>query len=139
MKQPARRSDCPINFALELFGDRWTLLIIRDLAFKGKRFYGEFLQSEEGIATNILSDRLSTLEKNGIVRTSADPAHKQKKIYQLTQKGIDLMPVLVEIIVWSARHDKNTATDKNFLRAAKKDKEGLIAEIIRKLSNASEK
>ena len=135
MKQVKRRSDCPISFALEIFGDKWTFLIVRDLMFKGKHFYGEFLLSEEGIATNILSDRLSLLENNGIVSKSSDPSHKQKIMYSLTQKGIDLVPVLVEVIMWSAKYDKNSAAEKKFIKAVKKDKVGLIAEISSRLVN----
>lgn len=73
---------------MEIFGDRWTFLIVRDLMFKGKHFYGEFLMSEEGIATNTLADRLSLLEINGIVSKSSDPSHKQKIMYSLTQKEL---------------------------------------------------
>jgi DNA-binding HxlR family transcriptional regulator len=133
MKQLKRKSDCPINFALEIFGDRWTFLIVRDLMFKGKHFYGEFLLSEEGIATNILSDRLSLLEDNGIVGKSSDPSHKQKILYRLTRKGIDLVPVLVEMIMWSAKYDKKSAVEKQFVKAARKDKAGLIEEISNRL------
>lgn len=133
MKQIKRKSDCPINFALEIFGDRWTFLIVRDLMFKGKHFYGEFLLSEEGIATNILSDRLSLLEDKGIVSKSNDPSHKQKIIYNLTQKGIDLVPVLVEVIMWSAKYDKQSAVDAKFVKAVKRDKVGLISEISGRL------
>ena len=133
MKQIKRKSDCPINFALEIFGDRWTFLIVRDLMFKGKHFYGEFLLSEEGIATNILSDRLSLLEKNGIVSKSSDPSHKQKVNYRLTQKGIDLVPLLVEFIMWSAKYDKNSAVEMKFVKSVKRDKVGLISEISDRL------
>ena len=129
MKQIKRKSDCPINFALEIFGDRWTFLIVRDLMFKGKHFYGEFLLSEEGIATNILSDRLSLLESNGIVSKSSDPSHKQKIMYRLTQKGIDLVPILVEFIMWSAKYDKNSAVEMKFVKNIKRDKVGLISQI----------
>ena len=128
-----RKSDCPINFALEVFGDRWTFLIVRDLMFKGKHYYGEFLQMEEKIATNILADRLSLLEEAGIVSRTIDEAHNSKKIYKLTEKGIDLLPVLTEVILWSAKHDKQTAADVKFVRKAKKDREGLFAEIVSKL------
>lgn len=133
MKQIKRKSDCPINFALEIFGDRWTFLIVRDLMFKGKHFYGEFLMSEEGIATNILSDRLSLLEGNGIICRSSDPSHKQKIKYSLTQKGIDLVPLLVEFIMWSAKYDKDSAVDLNFVKTVKRDKVGLISEICKGL------
>jgi len=130
-----RKSDCPINFALEIFGDRWTFLIVRDLMFKGKHFYGEFLLSEEKIATNILADRLSLLESNGIVSKSSDPSHKQKIMYSLTQKGIDLVPVLVEVIMWSAKYDKDSAVDLKFVKSVKRDKVGLISEISSRLSD----
>ena len=133
MATQKRKSDCPINFALEVFGDRWTFLIVRDLMFKGKHYYGEFLQMEEKIATNILADRLSLLEEAGIVSRTIDEAHNSKKIYKLTEKGIDMLPVLTEVILWSAKHDKQTAADAKFVRKAKKDREGLFAEIVSKL------
>ncbi len=133
MAKQKRKSDCPINFALELFGDKWTLLIIRDIMFKEKSHYGDFLQSEEKIATNILADRLSLLEKAGIVFKSVDPSHGSKFIYKLSSKGIDLLPILVEIIIWSAKYDANTAAERKFIRSASRDKEGLINSIATKL------
>ena len=98
------RSDCPLNYGIEIFGDKWTLLIIRDLLLFNKRYYNEFLSSEEGISTNILADRLNHLEREGLIIMEKDLEHKQKKIYKPTQKGIDLMPVLFEIGQWSKRH-----------------------------------
>jgi DNA-binding HxlR family transcriptional regulator len=98
------RSLCPINLALEVFGDRWTLLIVRDLMFAGKRHFRELLQSDERIASNILADRLSLLVAHGIVTRSADPTHKQKAVYSLTEKGIDLLPILAQIGSWSLRY-----------------------------------
>ena len=95
------RSDCPLNFGLEIFGDKWTLLIIRDLMFFGKRYYGEFLESAEGISTNILADRLAMLEKQKIIVKKKSKEHKQKFIYSLTQKGIDLLPVIIAIGLWA--------------------------------------
>ena len=133
MKRIKRKSGCPINFGLEIFGDRWTFLIVRDLMFKGKRYYGEFVQSKEKIATNLLADRLSILENEGIISKSADDYHKQKVVYKLTQKGIDLMPVLVEIIMWSAKYDKQSAVDKKFVKSVKQDREGLIKEMSSRL------
>ena len=133
VKQIIRKSDCPINFALEIFGDRWTFLIVRDLMFKGKHYYGEFLTSEENIATNILADRLALLEMNGIISKSSDPSHKQKIIYRLTLKGIDLIPILVEVIMWSAKYDKDSAVDLNFVKSVEQDKVGLIAQITNRL------
>jgi len=133
MKAIKRKSDCPINFVLEIFGDKWTFLIVRDLMFKGKHFYGEFLMSEEGIATNILSDRLSLLESNGIISKSSDPSHKQKIIYRLTRKGIELVPLLVEVIMWSAKYDKDSAVDMKFVKSVKRDKVGMISQITSSL------
>lgn len=98
------RSDCPLNFGLEVFGDKWTLLIIRDLMFFGKRYYGEFLESEEGISTNILADRLAMLEKQKIIIKKQSKEHKQKFLYSLTQKGIDLLPVIITIGMWSDQY-----------------------------------
>ena len=95
---------CPISTTLDILGDKWTLLIIRDLMFSGKRTYGEFLQSEEKIATNILADRLLILEKTGMVEKKAFPGNRVKNLYQLTLKGIDLMPVLFEIILWGDKY-----------------------------------
>ncbi len=133
MKEVKRKSDCPINFGLEIFGDRWTFLIVRDIMFKGKHYYGDFVQSEEKIATNLLADRLSMLEKEGVISKSKDDNHKQKIVYKLTRKGIDLMPVLVEIIMWSAKYDKQSAVDKSFVKAVKKDKAGLINALSKQL------
>lgn len=98
------RSDCPLNYGLEIFGDKWTLLVIRDLMFFGKRSYGEFLESAEGISTNILADRLTLLEKHKIIVRKKSPEHKQKFIYNLTRKGIDLLPVIVAIGLWADQY-----------------------------------
>lgn len=133
MKLKKRKSDCPIHFGLELFGDKWTLLIIRDLMFKGKHYFGDFINSEEKIATNVLSDRLALLEKEGIIAMFKDENHKQKIVYKLTTKGIDLMPVLVEIIMWSAKYDKDTAVEMEFVRNYNKDRGALIRQISSRL------
>lgn len=98
------RSDCPLNYGIEIFGDKWTLLIIRDLMFFGKRHYNELLSSAEGIATNLLADRLAMLEKEKIIRKEKDSQHKQKIVYSLTEKGIDLLPVILTIGLWSEKH-----------------------------------
>lgn len=98
------RSLCPINLSLEVFGDRWTLLIIRDMMFGGKRHFREMLQSEEGISTNILADRLRMLLDQGLVTRADDPTHRQKAIYSLTEKGIELLPIFAHIGAWGRRH-----------------------------------
>jgi DNA-binding HxlR family transcriptional regulator len=97
----SHRSRCPINLGLEVFGDRWTLLIVRDLMFAGKRHFRELLHSDERIASNILADRLNMLVQQGIITRSGDPTHKQKAVYSLTEKGISLLPILAQIGIWS--------------------------------------
>ena len=98
------RSGCPINLSLEIFGDAWSLLIVRDMMFGGKRHFREMLKSQEHIASNILSDRLRMLVDAGIITKADDPSHKQKTIYSLTEKGIDLLPLVVQIGAWGRRH-----------------------------------
>jgi len=104
------RSYCPINLSLEIFGDSWTLLILRDMMFGGKRHFREMLQSDEGISSNILADRLKVLVDAGLITKNDDPTHKQKAIYSLTEKGIALLPVLAQIGIWGRRYV--TASDK---------------------------
>src|ERR1700687_5633831 len=98
------RSGCAINLALEVFGDRWSLIIIRDMMFGGKRHFREFLQSDEKIASNVLTDRLAMLEREGIISKQGDPEHKQKIIYSLTLKGINLLPIMKEVGAWSLKY-----------------------------------
>ena len=98
-----RRSDCPVNFAVEALGDKWSLVILRDMIFWGKKTYGEFLKSDEHIATNILADRLVYLEREGLISKSPDPNDKRKDIYRVTEKGIGLVPIFIEMIAWSAQ------------------------------------
>src|SRR3546814_735800 len=99
------RSHCAVNYGVEIFGDRWSLLIIRDIVFAGKKTYGEFLKSEEGIATNVLASRLAFLEEQGILSKAPSPDDKRKDFYTLTEKGLDLIPVVLNIVLWSAQHD----------------------------------
>jgi DNA-binding HxlR family transcriptional regulator len=120
------RSDCPISTVLDVFGDKWTLLIIRDMVFKEKNTYGGFLEGGEKIATNILADRLATLECAGIISKHKHPESKAKILYKLTPKGIDLIPVLVEIIAWSEKYHEVHPQAQSFAKQIKKDKSGLI-------------
>jgi len=99
-----KRSDCPISCSLDIFGDKWSLLIIRDLMFHNKNTYGDFLKSAEGIATNILASRLQALSENGIIEKLEHPTSKAKNLYRLTEKGIDLMPIIVEVYLWSDKY-----------------------------------
>jgi len=98
------RSGCPISLSLELLGDRWTLLIVRDMVFAGKTHFREFLQSDEGISSRTLAERLQTLQDEGIVTRSDDPTHKLKAIYRLTEAGIDLLPVLATLGAWGSKY-----------------------------------
>ncbi|WP_192258076.1 winged helix-turn-helix transcriptional regulator [Mesorhizobium silamurunense] len=100
------RSGCPISLSLELIGDRWTLLIIRDLIFAGKRHFREFLQSDEGISSRTLAERLQTLQEEGILTRSDDPTHGLKAIYRLTEAGINLLPVLAALGAWGSKYRK---------------------------------
>jgi DNA-binding HxlR family transcriptional regulator len=125
-----RRSDCPVSFSLDIFGDKWTLLVIRDLLFVRKTTYGQFLDSPEKIATNILAQRLAWLEKHQILTRSRDPHHRQRRIYRLTRKGRDLLPILLEMIRWGAKHDPQTAAPPQFLRRLRRDRAALIREIL---------
>ena len=124
------RSDCPISTALDLVGDKWTLLVIRDMIFDHKRFYKEFLSSKEGMATNILSDRLKRLEAHGLIESKVFEALKTRKEYALTQKGMDLIPVLIEIIVWSAKYHEDLAVPPEFLEQVATDRDGVTRNIM---------
>lgn len=102
--EDAHRSGCPINLTLEVVGDKWSLLIIRDMIFGNRRHFRELLKSEEGISSNILADRLRMLLEAGIITRADDPTHKQKAIYSLSEKGIELLPVLAQMAAWGRKH-----------------------------------
>jgi len=127
-KKASRRSSCPINISLEILGDRWSLLIVRDLMFRGFRTYKELVDSEEGIATNILADRLRRLEQCGIIRIEEDTTDRRKQIYRLTAKGMDLAPVLVELILWGARYEDTEAAPA-LLRKMQKNRTEFLSEL----------
>jgi DNA-binding HxlR family transcriptional regulator len=103
------RSGCPVNISLEVFGDRWSLLIVRDLMVRGFTTFQDFVDSGEGIATNILADRLKKLQRSGIVTGERDKKDGRRVIYRLTEKGIDLAPVMLELLIWGAQHEKTGA------------------------------
>ncbi len=137
MKEVKRRSDCPISFALDIFGDKWSLLIIRDLMFQQKQTYGDFLKSDEKISTNILADRLTMLEHKGLIKSERGEANNTRKIYKLTDKSIALVPIIIEIVQWSALYDPNTGAPKEFIERIRSDKDNLIRELtgFLKISN----
>ena len=127
------RSHCPTNYALEHFGDKWSLLIIRDLMFKGKRHYNEFFESDERVSTSVLGSRLKSLEETGIIKSGKDDIKKSRIKYSLTKKGIALLPLMIEMILWSGEFDLQTAAGKEFLNKAKNDRSVLISSIKQKL------
>src|SRR5260370_42283756 len=124
---PKRRSGCPLNASVEILGDRWSLLIIRDMMLQGFRTYKEFLGSYERIATNILADRLQKLMAHGIITMGRDSSDGRKLIYSLTPKGIDLAPVLTEMLLWAAAHE-DTA-NQALVREMRKDKDQFISTV----------
>lgn len=134
MKKNQKRSDCPISSSLDVWGDKWTLLIIRDLMEAKTCTYGDFLKSPEGIATNILAARLRALEEDGMVLKLDHPDSKAKVLYKLTQKGIDLLPVLIEINLWAEKYFPIPEERKAMLREVKKDKAGFIEAAAKALS-----
>ena len=124
------RSDCPISTALDIFGDKWSLLIVRDMVFKSLSTYGDFLNGGEKIATNILADRLTMLEAGGIIAKQKHPESKAKILYTLTPKGIDLVPALVEIIAWSEKYHEVHPQAKQFAKQLRKDKVAVVKQIL---------
>jgi DNA-binding HxlR family transcriptional regulator len=132
--KPTRRSACPLNVSLEILGDRWSLLIIRDLMIRGFRTYKEFLGSDEGIATNILADRLQKLEACGIISLQPDPTDRRKVNYRLTKKGIDLAPVLTELVLWATRYE-DTGAPPALIRKMQKNRKQFLAEVRQRWRN----
>src|SRR5712672_27845 len=136
-KKPAsnRRSGCPLNASVEMLGDRWSLLIIRDMMLLGYRTFKEFLNSHEKIATNILADRLKRLENYGIISSASDPVDGRKSIYSLTPKGLGLAPVLTEMVLWAAAHEDTG--NQALVRLIRKDKQHFLDEVRKKFAHLS--
>lgn len=137
MADRKKRSDCPVSCSLDIWGDKWSLLIVRDLMFVKQCTYSDFLKSDEKIATNILASRLLTLEENGIITKSDHPDSKAKVLYKLTQKGIDLLPLMIEINLWAEKYYDLPADRKAMLKEVKKDKEKFIKTAIKDLKESS--
>lgn len=134
MNKIKKRSDCPVSCSLDIWGDKWSLLIIRDLMFAKECTYGDFLKSPEGIATNILAARLQALEENKIIEKLEHPDSKAKVLYKLTRKGIDLLPILIEINLWAEKYFPKIPDDrKKMLREIKKDRAGFIKKATKEL------
>lgn len=130
-RQSQPRSGCPVSISLESFGDRWSLLIIRDLMVRGFRTFKDFEHSGEGIATNILADRLRKLEANGILSSEAEERDGRRVNYRLTKKGIDLAPVLLDLLVWGARHEE-TGAPRALIAQLENNREAVLAEVRRR-------
>ncbi len=129
--KPKHRSGCPVSISLETFGDRWSLLIIRDLMVRGFRTFKQFQESGEGIATNILADRLKKLEAAGIIAAHTGETDARRVNYRLTEKGIDLAPVLLELLIWGARHEP-TGASCAVIAHMEKNREAVLAEVRRR-------
>lgn len=134
MKQ---RSNCPISSALDIIGDKWSLLIVRDIMMNGKNTYNEFLKSAEKIATNVLADRLVMLESNGIITKEEHPDSKAKIYYKLTEKGIDLLPILIELTLWADEYLPVSKAAIVYGKVLKKDKEAITKQMIAVLKKAN--
>jgi len=136
------KSSCPIAYSLDIFGDRWSLVVLRDLVLWGKTRFAELLESDERIASNILAERLERLEKQGIIVREVDPEDRRQKICRVTDKGLTLTPVLLEIAAWGARNDPDTGSPKGFSDAFYADRDAyhqnhraLIAQLFEQESN----
>jgi DNA-binding HxlR family transcriptional regulator len=132
-----RRSGCPLSIGLEIFGDKWTLLILRDLLFKKLKTFKEFQESGEHVASNTLADRLQRLQEQGIVTGERSATDARVVTYRPTAKGLDLLPILVEVILWSARYEKTAAPPK-LLAKMRANKETFLREIRSQFSDAQE-
>ncbi|MCU7844238.1 MAG: helix-turn-helix transcriptional regulator [Candidatus Thiodiazotropha sp. (ex Monitilora ramsayi)] len=130
-----RRSDCPISNVLDFVGDKWSLLILRDLVFFNKHSYSEFLNSPEKMATNILSSRLERLENDGLIAKKVDVEDKRKNVYTLTQLGRDMLPIMLEMMIWSSKHDPNTNAPEQLIKRAKNDRENLINDLLGRIES----
>jgi DNA-binding HxlR family transcriptional regulator len=126
-----QRSGCPVSVCLEVFGDRWSLLIVRDLMVRGYRTFKEFYESGEGIASNVLATRLARLRAAGIIEAEAEPEDGRRINYRLTEKGIDLAPVLLELLLWGAQHEPTGAPCELMAEMAK-NREQVLAETRRR-------
>lgn len=122
------RSGCPLNIALEIFGDRWSLLILRDLMLKRMTTFKQFQESGEGIATNVLTDRLKKLTEAGLIASARSPEDGRVVTYSPTEKGLDLLPTIIEMILWAAKHEATAAPPK-VIQRIHRDRDAFIREI----------
>ena len=135
MRKIEKRSDCPISYSLDILGDKWTLLILRDLALGDMHFYKDFLDAGEGIATNVLGDRLKMLEAYGLIESKPYEKRRTMKYYTMTEKGAELIPMLIDLWVWGAKHDPNTAVSKEDLEHRLSIKDQIIEHFQAQIKN----
>ncbi|NIJ55208.1 winged helix-turn-helix transcriptional regulator [Dyadobacter arcticus] len=128
MKITERRSTCPINYSVEIFGDKWMLLLLRDIMFNGKNSFLEFRASDEKISSAVLTEKLNLLLNEGIVSKVTSPKNASKFLYLITDKGIELVPVMVEILYWGSRYNPHGGP-KTWLDRIKQNKKKAIAEL----------
>lgn len=127
---------CPVVFSLDIFGDKWSLVVLRDVLIRDKSHFREFLASEEKIASNILSARLETLTAEGLLYKTEDPANKSAAIYRPTKKALELLPVIFELMRWGIRHNPNTDTSGPIMTQLLEDPAGLHRQIVQKFTQS---
>ncbi len=132
-KKTKNWSGCPVRFGMSQFGDKWSFLILRDLMFKGRQYYHEFLEAGEGISTNVLANRLVDLEDNGIISKKRDPIKGSRYLYALTQKGTELLPMMLAMMDWAEKFDQDTEVPKDFIKKLRSDPNKLKQEILENL------
>ncbi|TGM35309.1 transcriptional regulator [Leptospira levettii] len=133
MENTKKRSECPLSCSLDIFGDKWSLLIMRDMMFFNKSTFGDFAKSQEGIATNILTARLQNLEEHDLIQKLDHPTSKAKVLYKLTNKAIDLLPIIIEIQLWADKYMEIPSEIKAHIKEAKKNKDEFIMAMTKKL------
>jgi DNA-binding HxlR family transcriptional regulator len=131
-----RDTGCPVAYALDTFGDRWSLLIVRDIIMLGSKTYSDFISANEAVSTNILADRLKFLEAEGIISKNRDPANRRSFIYDLTKKGCDITPLILDMILWGAKYDSNSKAPAHIIKRIKEDRESFLNEIRSRFPDA---
>ncbi|GGE90772.1 winged helix-turn-helix transcriptional regulator [Mycetocola zhadangensis] len=135
MRRTTGKSHCPINFGLEAFGDPWALLVVRDIVYFGKHTFKEFLASEEAVAPSVLAARLARLDADGILDRTPDPTDARRVVYNLTEAGLGLIPILLEIANWSASIDPETDAPPEWIAAVRRDETTMTDLIVRTVRN----
>ena len=129
-KHDCRQSGCGVAYGLDVFGDKWTLVVVRDMILLCKRHFNELLASPEKMASNILADRLKRLEEECVVTKTQDPENESKFVYELTPKGKELIPLILEVLLWGSKHAPNPTAPAELVRWVKKDRDGVTKAIL---------